>query len=425
MTQLSKAKEGIITNEMEAVAENEGLSPEEIRSGVAQGEIVIPSNVNRDRIDYMGIGSNLQTKVNASIGSSKDYPDPEREKEKLQAALETGADAIMDLSTGGDIDLVRKNTLEIADVPVGTVPIYQAGIESIDKYGSVVEMKEEDIFTEIERQAEAGVDFMAIHCGMTLEVLERLKKEGRTTDIVSRGGGFLTGWMLHHNRENPLYTDYDRVLEIAKKHDVTLSLGDGIRPGAVVDSLDRAQIQGLLVTGELVQRAREAGVQVMVEGPGHVPLEDIDTTIQVQKELCHQAPFFILGMLVTDLAAGYDHIVAAIGGARSTWAGADFVCYVTPAEHLGLPAPEDIGAGVTAAKIATHAGDIAKYGEEVKQLDRKMAEARIKDDWQEQIKLAINEDEIEARKGEELRDEMKVMDQKKAEPMEIVDNYLQ
>lgn len=425
MTQLLKAKEGIITNEMEVVAENEGLSPEEIRAGVAKGEIVIPSNVNRDEINYMGIGSNLRTKVNASIGSSKDYPDPKREKEKLQAALTTGADAIMDLSTGGDIDLVRENTLEIADVPVGTVPIYQAGIESIDKYGSVVEMKEEDIFAEIERQAEAGVDFMAIHCGMTLEVLERLKQEGRTTDIVSRGGGFLTGWMLHHNRENPLYTDYDRVLEIAKEHDVTLSLGDGIRPGAVVDSLDRAQIQGLLVTGELVQRAREAGVQVMVEGPGHVPLEDIDTTIQVQKELCHQAPFFILGMLVTDLAAGYDHIVAAIGGARSTWAGADFVCYVTPAEHLGLPTPEDIKEGVTAAKIATHAGDIAKHGEQVKQLDRRMAEARIKDDWQEQIKLAINEDEIKARKGEELRDEMKVMDQKKAEPMEIVAKYLQ
>jgi phosphomethylpyrimidine synthase len=424
VTQLIKAKEGIITDEMRSVAADEGLDLEFIRDNVAKGEIVIPANINRKKENYIGIGTGLRTKVNASIGSSKDYPDPNREKEKLETALDAGADSIMDLSTGGDVDLVRKNTLEIADVPVGTVPIYQAGIESIDKYGSVVEMKAEDIFNEIERQAAAGVDFMAIHCGMTLEVLERLKKEGRVTDIVSRGGGFLTGWMLHHQKENPLYTDYDRVLEIAKKHDVTLSLGDGIRPGAIVDSLDRAQIQGLLISGELIQRAREAGVQSMVEGPGHVPLDHIETTIQIQKELCHQAPFFVLGMLVTDVAAGYDHVVAAIGGAKATWAGADFVCYVTPAEHLGLPNAEDIKDGVIAARIATQAGDIAKRGEKASNLDLKMAEARVKEDWQKQAQLAINQAEVLSRKGDQIEEkEMRVMDQE-AKPMRIVKKYL-
>ncbi|MCK8817346.1 phosphomethylpyrimidine synthase ThiC [Natroniella sulfidigena] len=422
MTQLIKAREGIITNEMEVVAENEGVSAEEIREKVAEGLVVIPRNVNRARDNYMGIGTGLQTKVNASMGASKDYPDPEMEKTKLKAALEAGADAIMDLSTGGDIDQIRENTLEISEVPVGTVPIYQAGIKGIEEYGSVVEMKAEDIFAEIERQAKAGVDFMAIHCGMTLEVLERLKEEGRVTDVVSRGGGFLTGWMLHHNRENPLYTEYDRVLEIAKEYDVTLSLGDGIRPGAVVDSMDRAQMQGLLITGELVQRAREAGVQVMVEGPGHVPLDHIDTTIQLQKELCHQAPFFILGMLVTDIAAGYDHIVAAIGGAKATWAGADFVCYVTPAEHLGLPAPEDIRKGVMAARIATHAGDIAKRGEQASRLDKQMARARVKSDWEEQARLAINSEKVLSSKKDEIS-KQRVMDQK-AEPMEIAAEYI-
>ncbi|SDC34796.1 MULTISPECIES: phosphomethylpyrimidine synthase ThiC [unclassified Candidatus Frackibacter] len=424
MTQMIKAQEGIITEEMLEVANTEEVSAEVIREGVAKGEIVIPANINRKDRGYVAIGTGLRTKVNASIGASKDYPDMEREKEKLQAALDAGADAIMDLSTGGNIDQIRINTLEIADVPVGTVPIYQAGIKSIDKYGSVVEMEAEDIFDEIERQAEAGVDFMAIHCGMTLEVLERLKNEGRVTDVVSRGGGFLTGWMLHHQKENPLYTQYDRVLEIAKKHDVTLSLGDGIRPGAVVDSLDRAQVQGLLVTGELVQRAREAGVQAMVEGPGHVPLDHIETTIQVQKELCHDAPFFVLGMLVTDIAAGYDHIVAAIGGAKATWAGADFVCYVTPAEHLGLPAKEDIKQGVIAARMATHAGDIAKYGSKASKLDTKMAEARVKEDWQEQAKLAINQEKVLAKSKGVKKEETRVMDEK-AEPMELVANYLQ
>ncbi|MCK8823659.1 phosphomethylpyrimidine synthase ThiC [Fuchsiella alkaliacetigena] len=402
MTQLSKAKQGIITKEMEIVAANEDLEPKVIRDKVVRGQVVIPANKNRKRENYMGIGSGLRTKVNASMGSAMDYPDPEREKEKLAAALEAGADAIMDLSTGGDIDKIRENTLEISPVPVGTVPIYQAGIRSIEEQGSVVEMEAEDIFAEIERQAQAGVDFMAIHCGMTLEVLSRLKEEGRVTDIVSRGGGFLTGWMLHNQQENPLYTDYQRVLEIAKKYDVTLSLGDGIRPGAIVDSLDRAQVQGLLVTGELVQKARQAGVQVMVEGPGHVPLEQIDSTIQLQKELCHEAPFFILGMLVSDIAAGYDHIVAAIGGAKATWAGADFVCYVTPAEHLGLPNKEDVKRGVVAARIATHAGDIAKRGATASNLDRQLAQARVKQDWAEQARLAINGEKVKAYKGAKM-----------------------
>ncbi|MGB9803585.1 phosphomethylpyrimidine synthase ThiC, partial [Desulfofundulus sp.] len=288
MTQLLAAREGRITPEMEKVARREGVDPEFIRAGVAAGTIVIPKNRLRKGIRTCAIGRGLRTKVNALIGTSSDRDDPEMEARKIEVAISAGADAIMDLSTGGDIDGMRLLSLERATVPVGSVPIYQAGIEAIEKRGGIVAMTPEDMFETIEKQAAAGIDFMAIHCALNFEVVERLQKTGRVTDIVSRGGAFLTGWMLHNRKENPLYEDFDRVLDILREYDVTLSLGDAIRPGCIADSLDGSQIQGLLVAGELVARAREKGVQVMVEGPGHVPIHHVETTMLLQKQLCHQ-----------------------------------------------------------------------------------------------------------------------------------------
>lgn len=390
MTQMTRALSGEITPEMKKVAEKERLDAELVRERVAKGFLVIPNNKLRNNVEVMGIGLGLRTKVNASIGTSPNYPHVEGELEKLRIATQAGADTIMDLSTGGDIDKMRKMSIQNTHLPVGTVPIYQAAIESIEKNGSVVGMTGEEMFEVIERQAKDGVDFMAIHCAINQSVIERLKNQGRVTDIVSRGGGFLTGWMLHNEKENPLYAEFDRVLEIAKKYDVTLSIGDAIRPGSIADSLDRAQIQGLIFVGELVARARKAGVQVMVEGPGHVPVDQIESTIQLQKQLCQGAPFFVLGTLVTDIAPGYDHITSAIGGTLAAWAGADFICYVTPAEHLRLPNGDDVREGVIAARIATHAADIAKGIVGAKEWDLEMSKARKALDWGKQIALAID-----------------------------------
>lgn len=390
MTQMLRALNGEITQEMEKIAQKERLEVEIIRDRIAKGLLVIPKNKLRNNVESMGIGLGLRTKVNASIGTSPNYPNTEGELEKLKVATGAGADTIMDLSTGGDIDQMRKMTIKNTYLPVGTVPIYQAAIESIEKNGSVVGMTGEQMFEVIERQAKDGVDFMAIHCAINQSVIERLKNQGRITDIVSRGGGFLTGWMLHNEQENPLYAEFDRVLEIAKKYDVTLSIGDAIRPGCIADSLDRAQVQGLVYVGELVARAREAGVQVMVEGPGHVPIDQVQSTIQLQKQLCQGAPFFVLGTLVTDIAPGYDHITSAIGGTLAAWAGADFICYVTPAEHLRLPNADDVREGVIAARIATHAADIAKGVIGAKSWDLEMSKARKALDWDKQIELAID-----------------------------------
>jgi phosphomethylpyrimidine synthase len=390
MTQLELAKKDIISPQMKSVAQHEGLEAEFIRQGVAKGTIVIPANTKHANLAPCGIGQGLSTKVNANIGTSSDYGDVDTELEKLRIAVDSGADTVMDLSTGSDISAIRQAIIASSSVPIGTVPIYQAGIEAINRRGAIVKMTVDDIFTAIEEQARDGVDFMTVHCGVTLSAIARLKQQGRVTDVVSRGGAFLIGWMLHNECENPLYEHYDRLLEIAREFDVTLSLGDGMRPGSLADATDRAQVEELLCIGELVERAQQAGVQVMVEGPGHLPLNQIEANVQLEKSICKGAPFYVLGPLVTDIGAGYDHITGAIGGAMAAAAGADFLCYVTPAEHLSLPDPEDVRQGVIASRIAAHAGDIAKGVKGATEWDRKMSIARKKLDWEEQAKLALD-----------------------------------
>lgn len=390
MTQLELSRAGVVSPAMRRVAEREGLENELVRQAVASGSVVIPANVGHANLDPCGIGSGLRTKVNANLGTSSDYPDTARELQKLRIALEAGADAVMDLSTGGDIDATRSAVIAHSTVPVGTVPIYQAAIKAIAERGAVVRMTADDLFEVIERHARDGVDFITVHCGVTLEVVQRFRREGRVVDVVSRGGAFLMGWMLHTGQENPLYEQYDRLLEIARKYDVTLSLGDGLRPGCLADATDRAQIQELLVLGELVERAWAAGVQVMVEGPGHVPMHQIQANVQLQKRVCRGAPFYVLGPLVTDVAAGYDHISSAIGAALAAMYGADFICYVTPAEHLGLPDLEDVRQGVVAARIAGHAADIVKGVKGAWEWDLAMSRARKALDWGEQVRLAID-----------------------------------
>ncbi|PKM83396.1 MAG: phosphomethylpyrimidine synthase [Firmicutes bacterium HGW-Firmicutes-14] len=395
MTQMLQARAGQITPAMKEVAEKENTTPEIIAGGIARGTIVIPANINHKNLENAGVGAGLRTKVNANVGTSPQFPEIEKELTKLRTAVEAGADAVMDLSTGGDIDFCRKEILRNCPVCVGTVPVYQAMVESKGKYGNLIDMTADDLFRVIEKQAEDGVDFITVHCGVTTEVVERLRREGRITDIVSRGGAFLAGWMLHHEKENPLYEQYDRLLEVALKYDVTLSLGDGLRPGCLADATDRAQVQELIILGELVERAWEQGVQVMVEGPGHVPLDQVAANMVIQKRLCKGAPFYVLGPLVTDVAPGYDHITSAIGGAIAAWGGADFLCYVTPAEHLGLPTEQDVREGVIAARIAGHAADIVKGVPGAREWDEAMAKARKNLDWEAQINLSI--DPVKAR----------------------------
>lgn len=389
MTQLEIARAGKVSPEMMAVAEFERLDPEFIREGVAAGTIVIPRNIHHDIPRPRGIGKGLSTKVNANIGTSVDFPSVEDELEKLRIAIDAGADAVMDLSTGGDLAAVRKAVIENCTVPLGTVPIYEAAVKAADG-GSVVDMSEDDLFRVIERNATDGVDFLTLHCGITRESIARLQESGRIADVVSRGGAFLVCWILGNERENPLYTRFDDLLDICRKHDVTLSLGDGFRPGCLADATDRAQIQELIILGELVDRSRKAGVQAMVEGPGHVPMDQVVANVQIQKTLCKGAPFYVLGPLVTDIAPGYDHITSAIGGAMAAAAGVDFLCYVTPSEHLGLPGPEEVREGVIASRIAAHAGDIAKGVKGAMDWDREMSIARKKLDWEKQLELAID-----------------------------------
>ena len=390
MTQLELAKEGIISSPMKLVAQQEGVDAEFIRQGVARGTIVIPANINHTNLVPCGIGQGLKTKVNANIGTSSDFGNIDTELEKLRVAIDCGADTVMDLSTGGDISAIRRAIIASSSVPIGTVPIYQVGIEAIDKRSAIVKMTIDDLFAGIEEHAGDGVDFITVHCGVTQSAIAKLKQQGRVTDVVSRGGAFLIGWMLHNERENPLYEYYDRLLEIAREFDVTLSLGDGMRPGSLADATDRAQVEELLVIGELVQRAQQAGVQAMVEGPGHLPLNQIEANVQLEKAICKGAPFYVLGPLVTDIAAGYDHITGAIGGAIAAAAGTDFLCYVTPAEHLSLPDPEDVKQGVIASRIAAHAGDIVKGVNGAEDWDRRMAMARKKLDWKEQARLSLD-----------------------------------
>lgn len=389
-TQMQLARQGIITDAMRTVAQQEGVSEEFIRAGVAEGTIAICANKNHKNLIPRGVGQGLKVKVNANIGTSSSFPDIEPELVKLKAAVDAGADAVMDLSTGNNITASRRAIIENSTVMVGTVPMYQATVETIKKRGAVVEMTKEDLFDVIRMQAADGADFMTLHCGITKSVLKALTDEGRIMDVVSRGGSFITGWMLHNDKENPLYEYYDEILDICAEYDVTISLGDGLRPGCLADATDRAQIQELLNLGELTQRAWDKGVQVMVEGPGHMPYNQIAANMQLQKRICHGAPFYVLGPLVTDVAPGYDHITSAIGGTLAAVSGADFLCYVTPAEHLGLPDLNDVREGVIAARIAAHAADLAKGNKQAWAWDNAMAKARKELDWPEQLRLALD-----------------------------------
>ncbi len=390
MTQLELVRKGIVSPQVKHVAEKEGVEIDFILQGLSEGKIIIPANANHANLAPCGIGKGLKTKVNANIGTSPDSFDVDTELRKLQAAIAFGSDTVMDLSTGNDIPAIRRAIINASTVPVGTVPVYQAGIEAIAKHGAIVSMTVDEIFDVIEEQARDGVDFMTVHCGVTQASVARLRNQGRITDIVSRGGAFLIGWMLHNEKENPLYQYYDRLLDLAHKYDFALSLGDGLRPGCIADATDRAQVEELIILGELVKRTREAGVQSIIEGPGHLPLDQVATNVQLEKSLCHGAPFYVLGPLVTDIGAGYDHITGAIGGAIAAAAGADFLCYVTPTEHLSLPDVEDVKQGVIASRIAAHAGDIIKGVKGAREQDEKIARARKTLDWETQAKLSLD-----------------------------------
>jgi len=390
MRQIELAKRGIISPQAQHVAEKEDVEVGFVLQGLTGGTIIIPANPNHANLAPCGIGKGIRTKVNTNIGTSSDFFDYDREIMKLRTAIDAGSDTVMDLSTGGDIPAMRRSMLASSPLAVGTVPIYQAGIEAIEKHGAIVDMTVDEIFAVIEEQAKDGVDFMTVHCGVTQASIARVKEQGRITDVVSRGGAFHIGWMLHNEKENPLYQDYDRLLDLAQKYDFALSLGDGLRPGCIADATDRGQLEELIIIGELVKRARQAGVQVMVEGPGHLPLDQVVSNVQLEKSLCHGAPFYVLGPLVTDVGAGYDHITGAIGGAIAAAAGTDFLCYVTPTEHLSLPDVEDVKRGVIASRIAAHAGDIVKGVKGAREWDEKMSRARKEFDWATQAELSLD-----------------------------------
>jgi phosphomethylpyrimidine synthase len=396
MTQLELACDGLITEEMELCAKTEGVSPEFIRQGIEKGTIVICRNINHFSIEPLAIGEGLRTKVNANIGTSKDRSELPPELAKLKIATDAGADAVMDLSTGGDLAAIRKAIMKNAKVAIGTVPIYQAACKALAQKKAISEMTADDMFAVIEENGRDGVDFITVHCGVTRQSVAAISEQGRVLGIVSRGGSMTANWMACNNQENPLYEQYDRLVEIAHRYDMVLSLGDGLRPGAIADATDRGQLQELIILGELASRARAAGVQVMIEGPGHVPIKDIEANIKLQKKICQGAPFYVLGPLPTDIAPGYDHITSAIGGAIAGAAGADFLCYVTPAEHLRLPTLDDVREGVIAARIAAHIADIAKGVEGARERDHKMSQCRKSFDWQGQVDLSIDPEKAKA-----------------------------
>jgi phosphomethylpyrimidine synthase len=390
MTQRNKARKGTVTKEMEIIAREEGVSPEWLRDKVASGRVIIPANRKHKGVKLIGIGEGLRIKINTNLGTSSDHIDLEDELKKLEVSIQTGTDTVMDLSTGGDIGAIRKEIIRHSSIPVGSVPIYEAAVEAVRKRKALAKMRVNDLFEVIERQAEEGVDFMTVHCGVTRSSVERLRRDRRVMGVVSRGGSFLIEWMIYNNQENPLFSHYDRLLKIAKKFDVTLSLGDGLRPGCVADATDRPQVEETIILGELTERAWAEGVQVMIEGPGHVPLDQIEANVLLEKRLCKGAPFYVLGPLVTDISPGYDHITCAIGGAIAGKAGADFLCYVTPSEHLKLPSVEDVREGVIATRIAAHAADIARGNQKALQKDLEMSKARKNFDWKKQIELSID-----------------------------------
>lgn len=392
MTILDKIKRGEVPGIVSEVARDEHRPVEFVVNGLQAGRIVIPCNQSRQLRKPAGIGEGLTTKINANLGTSPDHDNLGEELEKLRISIRYGADAVMDLSTGSGIPLTRQRIIEESAVCVGTVPMYEAAVRARDKYGAFVHMQVDDLFAVIEDHGKEGVDFITVHCGATRKVAETMQQQGRILDMVSRGGSLLVEWMVFHDQENPLFQHYDRLLEIARRYDLTLSLGDAFRPGCLADATDRAQMAELLVLGELARRAREAGVQVIIEGPGHVPLNMIQENIRIQKSVCEGAPFYVLGPLVTDIGAGYDHITAAIGGAVAGMHGADFLCYVTPAEHLRLPTAEDVRTGVIASKIAAHAADIAKGIPHAMERDAAISKARKNFDWERQYLLALDPD---------------------------------
>jgi len=384
MTQLEKARNNEVTRQMEIVSKKENIDVNVLRKKIADGRVVIPASILHKNLDPIGIGEGLKIKVNANIGSSPDKADLNYELEKLQVCIDAKADAVMDLSTGGDIDEIRWEIIKKSAVPVGTVPIYQSAC----KVDDVVDLSEKDFIDGIKKHIEDGVDFITIHAGLLSDSIPFIKK--RLMGVVSRGGALTLKWMVHHNCENPIYSNFDEILKMAKKYDVTLSLGDGLRPGCLKDATDEAQISELKVLGDLTLRAWDEDVQVMIEGPGHIPLDQIEKNIKMQKEICHGAPFYVLGPIVTDVAPGYDHITSAIGGCLAAYYGADFLCYVTPAEHLGLPNVEEVKEGVIASRIAAHAADVAKGLDGAINWDNKMSEARSNLDWRKMIDLSIN-----------------------------------
>ncbi len=401
MTQLEQAQKGLTTEEIKTVAANEGLPAALVGMRVAAGQIVIPANNNRTG-KIVGIGKGLRTKVNASIGSSTDIADIAMEVNKAEIAEKYGADTLMDLSVGGDIPGIRRAVMDAISLPVGTVPLYEAFALAIEKYGAAVNMPAELLFEVTEKQCQEGVGFMAIHCGINRKTVEMLRKQHyRYGGLVSKGGSYMVAWMEHNNKENPLYEHYDRVVEILKKYDTVLSLGNGFRAGAIHDATDRVQIQELLINCELAEIGREAGCQTMVEGPGHVPIDEIEANIIMEKRMSGESPFYMLGPITTDIAPGYDHITAAIGAALSSSYGADFICYVTPSEHLGLPFPEDVREGVIASRIAAHIGDMIKHKE--RHADKEMSKARRDMKWDTQFSLAIDPErmgEIKRKRGD-------------------------
>ena len=389
MTQLEYARKGQITNEMEIVAKEENIDIQKLIRRVSKGYITIPKNVNSKSVPK-GIGKGLTTKINANIGSSSEIEDIDVEIEKAKIAVQYGADALMDLSTGPNLKAIREKIMQAVNIPIGTVPIYEAAVGASKEKGAVINMDEDDMFNAIINQAKEGVDFMTIHSGITRDTVEKVKNSDRIMGIVSRGGSFLAAWILQNDEENPLYKNYDYLLEIAHEYDVTLSLGDGLRHGCLADASDVSQIQELITLGQLVERARDAGVQVMVEGPGHVPMDQIQANMKIQKTICKGAPFYVLGPIVTDLAPGYDHITSAIGGAIAASSGADFLCYVTPKEHLAIPDIEAVKEGIIASKIAAQAADVANGVKSAWNNELKMAKARRCFDWEKQFELAFD-----------------------------------
>lgn len=392
MGQTKSALNNRIISQIKSIAKEEGIEDDFLRERFIKGRVVIPSNKKRNIKKICGIGEGLRTKVNVNLGTSTDKPELSDELKKLNVAIRYGSDTIMDLSIGGDLKKIRNELLKRSPIPLGTVPIYEAAVNAQRKYGSFLKMKEDEILETIANQAKEGVDFFTIHSGITRENLNLVKRGKRILNIVSRGGAMLVSWMSHHKKENPLYKYFDEILDIAKEYDITLSLGDGMRPGAIADGSDEVQFGELSVLGDLTKIAQKKGVQVMIEGPGHIPLNQIQANVFLEKQLCHGAPFYVLGPLVTDIALGYDHISAAIGGALAASLGADFLCYVTPSEHLRHPTVPDVKEGLIASRIAAHSADLAKGIKSAHLLDKNMSLARRARDWQEQIRLSIDPD---------------------------------